>query len=167
MSLLSGPKEDLTGYIPDFGFELYDLHRFADDQIKGTIVSRVVLLLFKHIRDPDLRQKLPDILALLKTLMEKETGLQWLEVVIRYLTSVRDEDDLSAKKRAKSSQVSGHSSFGAYCRPRGRSWIKRAGLWRRMSRTLEADEQNLGELNEQARTFGEKQVPVLRALGVV
>jgi hypothetical protein len=34
-------------------------------------------------------------------------------------------------------------------------------------KTLEADEQNLAELNEQARKFGEKQVPVLRALGVV
>jgi hypothetical protein len=94
-SLLSGPVEDLTGYIPDFGFELYDLHRFSDDEIKGTIASRLVLLLLKHIRDPDLRQKLPDILALLRTLKEKETGLQWLEVVIRYLASARDKKELS------------------------------------------------------------------------
>jgi len=75
-SLLTGPVEDLAGYIPDFGFELYDLHRFTDDQIKGTIASRVILLLLKHIRDPDLRQKLPDILALLKTLMEKRIGVR-------------------------------------------------------------------------------------------
>lgn len=94
-SLLSGPVDDLAGYIPDFGFELYDLHRFSDDQIKGTIASRVILLLFKHIRDPDLRQKLPGIFALMRTLMEKETGLQWLEVVIRYLASALDEDELS------------------------------------------------------------------------
>jgi predicted transposase YdaD len=94
-SLLSGPVKDLTGYIPDFGFELYDLHRFSDDQIKGTIASRVILLLLKHIRDPDLRQKLPGILTLMQTLMEKETGLQWLEVVICYLASALDEDDLS------------------------------------------------------------------------
>ena len=94
-SLLSGPVNDLTGYIPDFGFELYDLHRFSDDQIKGTIASRVILLLLKHIRDQDLRQKLPGILALMQALMEKETGLQWLEVVIRYLASALDEDDLS------------------------------------------------------------------------
>ena len=97
-SLLSGPVDDLVGYIPDFGFELYDLHRFSDDQIKGTLASRVILLLLKHIRDPDLRQKLPDIFALMQTLMEKETGLQWLEVVIRYLASARDEDDLSVKQ---------------------------------------------------------------------
>jgi hypothetical protein len=34
-------------------------------------------------------------------------------------------------------------------------------------KTLETDEQNLAELNEQARVFGEKQVPVLRALGML
>jgi predicted transposase YdaD len=94
-SLLSGPVGDLAGYIPDFGFELYDLHRYSDDEIKGTIASRLGLLLLKHIRDPDLQRKLPGIFALLRILMEKETGLQWLEVVIRYLASARDDDELS------------------------------------------------------------------------
>jgi predicted transposase/invertase (TIGR01784 family) len=96
--LLSGPVEELAGYIPDFAFELYDLHRYSDDQIKGNILSRVVLLLFKYIRDPDLPQKLPGILALMQKLMEKETGLQWLEVVIRYLASAREKDELSWKQ---------------------------------------------------------------------
>jgi predicted transposase/invertase (TIGR01784 family) len=113
-SLLSGPVEDLAGYIPDFAFELYDLHRYSDDQIKGTIMSRVILLLLKHIRDPDLRQKLPGILALMRTLMEKETGLQWLEVVIRYLTSVRDEDDLSAKKIVEIAEQAISKETGEY-----------------------------------------------------
>ena len=34
-------------------------------------------------------------------------------------------------------------------------------------KTLEADEQNLAELTEKAQGFAEKQVPVLKALGVV
>jgi len=97
-SLLSGPVDDLAGYIPDFGFEMYDLHRFSDDQIKGTIINRVMMMLFKHIFNPELRHKLPDIFSLFQTLMEKETGLQWLEVVIRYLASVLDEDVLSLKQ---------------------------------------------------------------------
>jgi predicted transposase/invertase (TIGR01784 family) len=97
-SLLSGPVEDLAGYIPDFGFELYDLHRYSDDEIMGTIASRLALLLLKHIRDPDLQRKLPGIFALLRTLMEKDTGMQWLEVVLRYLTSAREEEDLSLKE---------------------------------------------------------------------
>src|SRR6056297_2367917 len=97
-SLLSGPKDDLAGYIPDFGFELYDLHRFSDDQIKGTIMNRVMLLLFKYIFKPELQHKLPEIFSLLRSLMEKETGLQYLETVIRYLASVLDEDELSLQQ---------------------------------------------------------------------
>ncbi len=97
-SMMSGPVEELAGYIPDFGFELYDLLRFSDDQIKGTIMSRVMLLLFKYIFKPELRHKLPEIFSLFRTLMEKETGLQYLETVIRYLASVLDEDELSLKQ---------------------------------------------------------------------
>jgi len=113
-SLLSGPVEDLVGYIPDFEFELYDLHRFSDDEIKGNIASRVILLMLKHIRDPDLQQKLPDILALLKTLGEKETGLQWLEVVIRYLASARDEDDLSVKQIVEMAEQAISKEMGGF-----------------------------------------------------
>jgi len=97
-SLLTGPVEELSGYIPDFGFELYDLFRFSDDQIKGTIMNRVVMLLFKYVFDPEFQHKLPEIFSLLKTLMEKETGLQYLETVLRYLASVVDEDELSLKQ---------------------------------------------------------------------
>jgi predicted transposase/invertase (TIGR01784 family) len=113
-SLLSGPVEDLTAYIPDFGLELYDLHQFTDGQIKGSILSRVALLLFKHIRDPDLQQKLPDILALLNALMEKETGLQWLEVFIRYIVSARQEEDLSAKNIVEIAEQAISKETGEY-----------------------------------------------------
>jgi predicted transposase YdaD len=107
--------EELAGYIPDFGLELYDLHQFTDGQIKGTILSRVALLLLKHIRDPDLQQKLPDILALLKTLLtEKETGLQWLEVFIRYIVSARQEEDLSAKNIVEIAEQAISKETGEY-----------------------------------------------------
>jgi predicted transposase/invertase (TIGR01784 family) len=97
-SLLSGPVDELAGYIPDFGFELYDLLRYSDDQIKGTILSRVILLLFKYIFTPELHHKLPEIFSLLRTLRGKETGLQYLEVVFRYLASALEDDELSVKQ---------------------------------------------------------------------
>ena len=53
-------------------------------------MTRVVMLLLKHVFDPDLQKKLPDILSLMKTLMEKETGLQYLETVFRYLSGTMD-----------------------------------------------------------------------------
>ena len=112
--LLSGPVEDLAGYIPDFGFELYDLHRFSDDQLKGPIMNRVVLLLFKHIFNPELRHRLPEIFSLLRTLLEKETGLQYLETVIRYLTSVLDEEDLSLEEIKEMAEQAVSKDMGGY-----------------------------------------------------
>ncbi len=94
-SLLAGPVEELSSYIPDFNFELYDLTAFSDDEIKGTVMTRVVMLLFKHIYDPDLLEKLPDILSLMQELMTKETGLQYIEAVLRYLFNT--VDDVSTK----------------------------------------------------------------------
>jgi|SRR6056297_3503012 hypothetical protein len=46
--------------------------------------------------------------------MEKETGLQWLEVVIRYLTSVRDEEDLSAIKIVEIAEQAISKETGEY-----------------------------------------------------
>jgi predicted transposase/invertase (TIGR01784 family) len=86
-SLLAGPTDLLADYIPDFSFVLYDLTRFSDDEIKGTIMTRVVMLMFKYIFDPDVAEKLPGIFSLMRELMEKETGLQHLETVLRYLFS--------------------------------------------------------------------------------
>jgi predicted transposase YdaD len=94
-SLLTGPVGELSSYIPDFGFELYDLFHYSDDEIKGTIMDRVVKLLFKYSRNPDFHHKLPGIFSLLKTLMEKETGMQYLETIVRFLASVPSQDGLS------------------------------------------------------------------------
>jgi len=113
-SLLSGPVEELAGYIPDFGFELYDLHRYSDDQIKGNIMSRMILLLFKYIFTPELQHKLPEILSLLGTLGGKETGLQYLEVVIRYLASALDEDELSLKQIKEIAEQAISQEAGGY-----------------------------------------------------
>ena len=77
-------------------------------------MSRVALLLLKHIRDPDLQQKLPDILVLLNALTEKETGLQWLEVFIRYIVSARQEEDLSAKNIVEIAEQAISKETGEY-----------------------------------------------------
>lgn len=84
--------KDKTGgvqqrYIPDFHYLLFDLHHISDEEIRGTIVSRLVMLVFKHIFDPDFERKLPGILHLLKELAGKETGLQYIESLLRYLLS--------------------------------------------------------------------------------
>ncbi|MDX9965118.1 Rpn family recombination-promoting nuclease/putative transposase [Desulfobacter postgatei] len=86
-SLFEGPVDKLAGYTPDFEFILYDLSQYTDDQIKGTIMARVAMLLLKHIFEPDIADLLPNIFMLLKDLSEQETGLKYFESLIRYLFS--------------------------------------------------------------------------------
>ncbi len=86
-------------YVPDFNYQLHDLSILDDGQIKGAVVARIILLLLKHIFSPDLRQKLPEILSLLKQVSEKEGVLEILEVMLRYVvktTEKYDENDIKA-----------------------------------------------------------------------
>ena len=76
-SILAGPTDLLSEYLPDFKFILYDLSKYSDNEIKGTIMTRIVMLLLKHVFDKNFTDKLPDIFSLLKDLSEKETGLQY------------------------------------------------------------------------------------------
>nr|WP_319393634.1 Rpn family recombination-promoting nuclease/putative transposase [uncultured Desulfobacter sp.] len=95
-SRFDGPVDKLSGYIPDFEFILYDLSQYTDDQIKGTIMARVTMLLLKHIFEPDIADRLPNIFMLLKDLSEQETGLQYFESLIKYIFS--NVEDITTEK---------------------------------------------------------------------
>jgi len=86
-SVFKGPVGVLSDYVPDFKYLLYDLSRYTDDQIKGTVMARVTMLLLKHIFDRNVADRLPDIFLLLKKLSEQETGLQYFESLIKYVFS--------------------------------------------------------------------------------
>jgi transposase len=77
-------------------------------------MNRVMLLLFKYVFKPELQHKLPEIFSLLRTLMEKETGLQYLETVIRYLASVLDEEELSLKQIKEVAELAISKETGGY-----------------------------------------------------
>lgn len=109
-SLLSGPTDALAAYIPDFSYVRYDLTQFSDEQIKGTVMARVAMLLFKHIFDPQVRDKLPTVLSLLVQLSEKETVPQYVETVFRYIINNIDDvsvDDLTTIVKESLSEKQG------------------------------------------------------------
>ena len=95
-SILEGPVDVMSDYIPDFRYVLYDLSRYSNNEIKGTITTRVVMLIFKHIFKDDFVQQLPGIFSLLKDLSEKETGLQYFETLIKYIFS--NVEDITTKE---------------------------------------------------------------------
>jgi RNase P/RNase MRP subunit POP5 len=91
---------ELAGLVPNFRYLLCDLSRYNDEEIKGAVTLRAGLLLLKHIFSEDLGERLPEILKLLSSLLEKRSGLEYLETILRYVASgsdkIREEDIESA-----------------------------------------------------------------------
>jgi hypothetical protein len=86
------PREDpaLARFFPNFDGVLVDLHRYSDEEIRGAVWTRAFLLPLKHIRSPDRPERLPEILGLLKGLIQSETGLGHLEAMLRYVVRVSE-----------------------------------------------------------------------------
>jgi predicted transposase/invertase (TIGR01784 family) len=85
MGLLGDVDSELQVYIPDFRYQLIDLSSFEDEEIKGHVLIKVGLLLLKHVFRQDYREKIPEVLKLLRELVEKKTGMQYIETVLRYI----------------------------------------------------------------------------------
>jgi predicted transposase/invertase (TIGR01784 family) len=88
-ALLPAPTA-LQGYVPKFEYTLIDLSAWRDEDIRGQVILQVALRLFKYIFQPDLRQRLPGILGLLRDLVQQRTGLEYLYTVLRYLSQATD-----------------------------------------------------------------------------
>ena len=73
-------------YTPDFHHSLIDLSHYDDAEIKGEIRLRVALLTLKYVFRPELRDRLPGIVALLREVTAQESGLATLETLLRYLS---------------------------------------------------------------------------------
>ncbi|MFM8332359.1 MAG: Rpn family recombination-promoting nuclease/putative transposase [Candidatus Methylumidiphilus sp.] len=87
----------LAAYIPRFRHEFCDLALPAPAAIKGAVLSRLCLLALKHIFDADPKQALADILPLAREILQRDTALEMLEVVLRYYvqtTRALDENDI-------------------------------------------------------------------------
>ena len=76
--------------VPKFQYLLCDLTRYSDEEIKGAVSLRVFLLLLKNIFMEDFPRKFPEILRLLSGLSNKQSGLEYLETILRYVASGAD-----------------------------------------------------------------------------
>ncbi len=95
--LIEPDSNDLDQFIPDFSYQLLDLSTMSDDQVRGEVLERITLLLLKHIFNPALGNKLPEILTLLQEVDAKQDVLEILEVLLRYVvkaTSKFDETEI-------------------------------------------------------------------------
>ena len=83
--------DGLQAYMPNFCYLLCDLSHRSDEEIRGTVTLKAAFLLLKHIFSDDLSDRLPQILSLLKSLSDKQSGLEYLETILKYLASGTDK----------------------------------------------------------------------------
>ncbi len=84
-------------YIPDFCHEIYDISHLSDEEIRGEVLTRIVLLTAKYIFRPDMKEKVFETARLFQTVANQQTALEILEVLLRYVTQATgkfDEDDV-------------------------------------------------------------------------
>jgi predicted transposase/invertase (TIGR01784 family) len=83
--------EAMRAYIPNYQYWLADLSRYSDEEIKGEVILRAGLLLLKYIMRDELRARLGDIVSLLTELPKQESGLAYLETMLRYVMGSTDK----------------------------------------------------------------------------
>ncbi|MCP4148913.1 MAG: Rpn family recombination-promoting nuclease/putative transposase, partial [bacterium] len=79
------PPEGLARYVPDFDYNLNDISHIPDEEIKGTILLRILFTTLKYIFSPKLKHKLPEIFRLFDELKDRTRGTEYLEVLLRYV----------------------------------------------------------------------------------
>jgi len=92
--------DGLQAYMPNFRYLLCNLSHCSDEEIKGTVTLKAAFLLLKHIFSDDLSNRLPKILSLLKSLSNKQSGLEYLETILKYLASGTDKVGAEDLKKA-------------------------------------------------------------------
>lgn len=78
-------------YVPNFDFLLYDVSRYSDEEIKGNAQLRILLTLFRDLKKDDIQRRDEAIsrsLYYLSELESKQTGLGYLETMMRYIFAV-------------------------------------------------------------------------------
>ncbi len=92
--------QDIRALIPNYQYLPFDLSRFTDEEIKGAVITRITVMIMRDIHRKGIGAIWDIILeaaALLQELEDKETGLEYFEILMRYVFSARPDltkDDL-------------------------------------------------------------------------
>ena len=79
----------LAPHIPDFEYVLCDLSTYSDAELVGGVMEQITLLTLKHVFDTgeEWAAILPRLMELLAVLTQARDGLDYIQIVLRYLAS--------------------------------------------------------------------------------
>jgi predicted transposase/invertase (TIGR01784 family) len=85
---------DLSPYLPDFAYDLYDLGDYADESLLlgDSMALGVVLYLMKHIHDADFPDRFTQAAQYLGTIGDRKVQLEFLEWMLRYAYHAREDE---------------------------------------------------------------------------
>ena len=84
--------QDIRQYVPNFKYLFYDISTYTDEEIKGQVLLKMILEISRDIFAEDNKRLLQTILKAahyLKELADKQTGIEYFEVFIRYIFGAR------------------------------------------------------------------------------
>ncbi len=94
-AMVAGYEElppELKKMVPNYAYLLYDLTRYSDEEIKGEVRLRILLSVFRDIFVKDRQEFRESVLKAgeyLEQLEDKEKGLEYFEIFMRYVFSAR------------------------------------------------------------------------------
>jgi predicted transposase/invertase (TIGR01784 family) len=85
-SLFTVQEPALLAHLPEFSPVLQDFSQLDDQDIRGGVSARTVLLILKHVFRDDLPERLPEILAQAGEMLENKNGREIIFTLLYYLT---------------------------------------------------------------------------------
>jgi hypothetical protein len=76
--------EELAPFVPQFRCAFHDFSALSNEEIKGEVLTRLVLLAMRHIFSNQPEARLEALLRLIDQVQDRKTALEILELVLRY-----------------------------------------------------------------------------------
>jgi predicted transposase/invertase (TIGR01784 family) len=88
--------QEITKYIPNYNYLVYDLSSFTDEQIRGEAVLRILIRLYININKDkgDIKHLVTEAGRALEELFDKNKGYEFFEVFVRYVMAVKDLNNI-------------------------------------------------------------------------
>ncbi|MCE7982020.1 MAG: Rpn family recombination-promoting nuclease/putative transposase [Caldilinea sp. CFX5] len=161
----------LAPYVPDFEPHLVNLSALPDEEIQGEVVTRLFVLVLKHIFEQGLGGQLDEILSMAAEVLRQSNGIAMVVALLRYLgrAGVQVKKEEMAQKLLALLPKEGGSLMQTmaeewieegkrFGRQEGRQESQRTTILRILQRRFQASEESLQGLAQQLTQISDEDV---------